>query len=213
MARRVGDWELEPAPIGSGSFAIVWKARNLRSGVLAAVKEIITDRLSPKLHESLESEIAVLRRVQHRNVVRLLDLIQVGARELHLVWGGSGCAPPRRASRACMRAWHALGSCVCEHAAACIPAQRQRNPCRWPHGLWPTARHATTATHPNTQEPGKLFLALEFCSGGDLGQYLRRYRSVSEPTARYFMRQLSEGLRELHALNVLHVSVCGLDRG
>lgn len=50
-----------------------------------------------------------------------------------------------------------------------------------------------------------MFLVLEYCGGGDLGQYLRRYRSVSEPTARYFMHQLCDGLRELYSLNVLHV--------
>lgn len=60
-----------------------------------------------------------------------------------------------------------------------------------------------------------MFLVLEFCGGGDLGQYLRRYRNVSEPTARYFMHQLCQGLRELYALNVLHVRCClpGVLRG
>lgn len=77
MARRVGSWQLDPVPIGSGSFAIVWKAWHVDTGVMAAVKEITTDRLSPKLLESLQSEIAVLRRTQHRNIVTMLDLIQV----------------------------------------------------------------------------------------------------------------------------------------
>ncbi len=55
------------------------------------------------------------------------------------------------------------------------------------------------------QSAAKMFLVLEFCAGGDLGQYVKRYGRVSENTARYFMHQLSEGLRELRQLNVLHV--------
>jgi serine/threonine-protein kinase ULK/ATG1 len=46
---------------------------------------------------------------------------------------------------------------------------------------------------------------LEFCAGGDLGHYLRRYRQVSEATARYFLQQVAEGLKELRRHNVIHV--------
>lgn len=64
--------------IGQGSFAIVWKARHTVTGALAAVKEINTDKLNRKLQESLNSEIAVLQRVKHVNIVGLLDLFKVG---------------------------------------------------------------------------------------------------------------------------------------
>ena len=56
------------------------------------------------------------------------------------------------------------------------------------------------------QENSKLYIVLEFCGGGDLGHYIKRYRQVSEAAARYFLRQLAEGLKELRRHNVIHVS-------
>ena len=78
--RVVGNWVLEQ-PIGSGSFALVWRAHHAQSGALAAVKEINTDKLNRKLQESLASEISVLEQTKHTNLVGLLDLLKV------LEWG------------------------------------------------------------------------------------------------------------------------------
>jgi serine/threonine-protein kinase ULK/ATG1 len=79
MAQRtVGQWVLEQE-IGSGSFAVVWRARHATTGDRAAVKEINTDKLNKKLYESLASEVAVLDQTQHDNIVRLLDLLKVRA--------------------------------------------------------------------------------------------------------------------------------------
>lgn len=77
MGRVIGHWILDAAPIGQGSFAIVWKARHSVTGQQAAVKEINTDKLNQKLKESLTSEINVLEKTRHRNIVGLLDLIKV----------------------------------------------------------------------------------------------------------------------------------------
>lgn len=81
--RTVGSWALE-TPIGSGSFALVWKAVHVQSGTVAAVKEINTDKLNRKLQESLASEISVLEQTKHDNIIRLLDLIKVGCAKPHL---------------------------------------------------------------------------------------------------------------------------------
>lgn len=64
------------AVIGSGSFATVYRAQHAGDGRPAAVKEILLSRLAPKLRESLEGEVAVLRKVVHPNIVRLLDTLQ-----------------------------------------------------------------------------------------------------------------------------------------
>jgi serine/threonine protein kinase len=74
--RHVGDWVLE-REIGSGSFAKVWRATHRSTQQVAAVKEINMDKLNKKLQESLRSEVTVLRHTKHRNIVCLLDLIQV----------------------------------------------------------------------------------------------------------------------------------------
>ena len=52
---------MEAAQIGSGSFAVVWKATRRVDGSTVAIKEINTEKLNGKLRESLESEIAILQ--------------------------------------------------------------------------------------------------------------------------------------------------------
>ena len=76
--RIVGDWVLDHK-IGRGSFAVVWKARHRATGQVVAIKEIATDKLNQKLKQSLECEISILKRVEHRNIVRLFDTREVRA--------------------------------------------------------------------------------------------------------------------------------------
>ncbi len=76
--RTCGDWLLE-RQIGRGSFAVVWKASHRLTRQVVAVKEIATDKLNQKLKESLECEISILKRIDHCNIVRLLDTREVSA--------------------------------------------------------------------------------------------------------------------------------------
>lgn len=79
----VGSWELVSV-LGSGSFAIVWKAYHVseRDEVnggerkVAAVKEIQKSKLTPKLRQSLEGEIHTLRHIHHPNVVKLFEVVE-----------------------------------------------------------------------------------------------------------------------------------------
>lgn len=41
-----------------------------------------------------------------------------------------------------------------------------------------------------TQTPGKIYIVLEYCEGGDLSVYIKRHGPVAQPTAKFFMRQL-----------------------
>jgi hypothetical protein len=50
-----------------------------------------------------------------------------------------------------------------------------------------------------------MYLVMEFCSGGDLAHYIRRYKRVSEATAHGLLSQLAAGLREMWAHNFVHV--------
>ena len=59
---------------GSGSFAVVWKAKHKDTGKVVAIKEISTDRLNRKLKQSLESEVSILKQIQHKNIVHLQDV-------------------------------------------------------------------------------------------------------------------------------------------
>ncbi|KAL9302020.1 putative serine/threonine-protein kinase ATG1c Group-Pl-3 family [Arabidopsis thaliana] len=81
--RVVGDY-LVGRQIGSGSFSVVWEARHRVDGTEVAIKEIAMDRLNKKLQESLMSEIFILRRINHPNIIRLIDMIKSPGK-VHLV--------------------------------------------------------------------------------------------------------------------------------
>ena len=55
------------------------------------------------------------------------------------------------------------------------------------------------------QAKGSLFLVMEFCSGGDMADYIRTHRRIPEATARDFIQQLAAGLKELWQSNFVHV--------
>ncbi|GAB4833867.1 Serine/threonine-protein kinase ATG1c [Ancistrocladus abbreviatus] len=70
--------------IGSGSFSVVWHARHRVHGTEVAIKEIGMGRLNKKLQESLMSEIFILKQINHPNIIRLHDIIEVPGK-IHLV--------------------------------------------------------------------------------------------------------------------------------
>ncbi|KAJ4790029.1 Serine/threonine-protein kinase ATG1 [Rhynchospora pubera] len=71
--RRVGEYVLGKQ-IGSGAFSVVWQGLNKKEDIVA-VKEISLERLNKKLRDSLLSEVSILRRVHHPNIIALLDSI------------------------------------------------------------------------------------------------------------------------------------------
>ena len=74
--RRVGSYTLGQQ-LGRGSFAVVWRGRHNGTGAAVAVKEINTGLLNAKLRQSLECEVSILQRVEHRNIVRLHETLEV----------------------------------------------------------------------------------------------------------------------------------------
>lgn len=129
--RCIGDWIVDPQPLGQGSFAVVWKATHRATSRPAAIKEINLTKLNSRLRQSLESEISVLSRISHQNVVQLYEVLE---------------------------------------------------------------------TH------GKMFLIMEYCSGGDLSQYFKSKGKISEKDIRYLMQDLAAGLREMWTHHLVHVS-------
>nr|GMC97587.1 serine/threonine-protein kinase ATG1c-like isoform X2 [Ipomoea batatas] len=58
---------------------------------------------------------------------------------------------------------------------------------------------------PGAQEPGKIYIVLEYCRGGDLSMYLqKRHGRIPETTAKHFMQQLASGLQVLRENNLIH---------
>ncbi|KAL3536445.1 hypothetical protein ACH5RR_004906 [Cinchona calisaya] len=62
--------------IGAGSFSTVWHGRHRVHGTEVAIKEIVTARLNTKLQDSLKSEIVILKKINHPNIIRLHDMIE-----------------------------------------------------------------------------------------------------------------------------------------
>ncbi|KAH7297998.1 hypothetical protein KP509_25G022500 [Ceratopteris richardii] len=73
--RSLEDYEIVER-IGSGAFAVVWKATHKSNGALFAVKQFFTDRLNPQLRRRIHTEIDVLSRFTHPNIVRLFDVLE-----------------------------------------------------------------------------------------------------------------------------------------
>uniref|UniRef100_A0A7N0RH35 Protein kinase domain-containing protein n=2 Tax=Kalanchoe fedtschenkoi TaxID=63787 RepID=A0A7N0RH35_KALFE len=81
--RMIGDYQVG-RKIGSGSFSVVWHAKHSVLGTEVAIKEIVTDKLSNKLQDSLKYEIFVLKKIYHPNIIYLHDIIEE-PRKIHLV--------------------------------------------------------------------------------------------------------------------------------
>lgn len=71
----IGDY-IVTAKIGSGSFAVVYKGYHKhKPDFQVAIKAINRERLNAKLQENLESEIAIMQRMNnHPNIVKLYDI-------------------------------------------------------------------------------------------------------------------------------------------
>ncbi|XP_072963228.1 serine/threonine-protein kinase ATG1a [Typha angustifolia] len=73
--RTVGDYLLGEK-IGSGSFAVVWRARHRHHGGVVAVKEIDKNKVDSKVRDGFLKEFTILRNISHPNIVRYYQAIQ-----------------------------------------------------------------------------------------------------------------------------------------
>ena len=66
---------LTSTQIGQGSFAQVFLGTRLSSQQPLAIKVVQKARLNKKIMEALESEIRILKAMEHEHIVRLEDII------------------------------------------------------------------------------------------------------------------------------------------
>ncbi|XP_030900722.2 cyclin-dependent kinase 3 isoform X3 [Melopsittacus undulatus] len=71
--------------IGEGTYGVVYKARNKRTGQLVALKKIRLDSDSEGVPSTAIREISLLKELKHPNIVRLLDVIH-SQKKLYLVF-------------------------------------------------------------------------------------------------------------------------------
>ncbi|KIS65660.1 serine/threonine protein kinase ATG1 [Mycosarcoma maydis] len=72
---RIGDFVIENE-IGKGSFAVVHKGYRLQPREPVAIKIVIRKKLTPKLLDNLEGEIAILKAIHHPNIVELKECLK-----------------------------------------------------------------------------------------------------------------------------------------
>jgi predicted Ser/Thr protein kinase len=71
LGSKLGPWLLEEL-IGRGGMGLVFKARHVEKGKLAAVK-VVNDPTRSNRSQRFEREVATVRSLRHPNIVRLLD--------------------------------------------------------------------------------------------------------------------------------------------
>lgn len=69
----IGDYVVT-SKLGSGSFAVVYKGYHKVSKVPVAIKAMSLNKLNNKLLANLETEIAIMRQIDHPNVVKLYEI-------------------------------------------------------------------------------------------------------------------------------------------
>lgn len=73
----IGDYLLR-SKLGDGAYSTVWRAEHRFRGETVALKQVHLSKLSRKLRNCLDCEISFLSSVIHPNIIRLLDVFQVG---------------------------------------------------------------------------------------------------------------------------------------
>ncbi|XP_072030391.1 cyclin-dependent kinase 2-like [Amphiura filiformis] len=71
--------------IGEGTYGVVYKARNKVTGGMVALKKIRLDTESEGVPSTAIREIALLKELNHKNIVRLLDVVH-NEKKLYLVF-------------------------------------------------------------------------------------------------------------------------------
>lgn len=58
--------------------------------------------------------------------------------------------------------------------------------------------------HEVVEQSNFVFLVMEFCNGGDLGDYLQARKTLSEDSIRHFANHIALGVRALQKLDIIH---------
>jgi serine/threonine protein kinase len=77
LPRRVGRYDLLEE-IGSGATSRVYRAREVETGAIVAVKVIHLESIAPDFQRRLRNEREIQQGVGHENIVRLIDWFESG---------------------------------------------------------------------------------------------------------------------------------------
>ncbi|KAJ1735899.1 Cyclin-dependent kinase catalytic subunit, partial [Coemansia biformis] len=71
--------------VGEGTYGVVYKARDLQTGTIVAMKKIRLESEDEGVPSTAIREISLLKELQHENIVKLLDIVYNDAK-LYLVF-------------------------------------------------------------------------------------------------------------------------------
>ena len=71
--------------VGEGTYGVVYKCKNKKSGDYVALKKIRLENEDEGIPSTAIREISILKQLKHQNIVRLVDLIH-GEKKLYLVF-------------------------------------------------------------------------------------------------------------------------------
>ncbi len=80
---KIGNYTYYPAPVGQGSFSLVYKAQHMVTGNIVAIKKINFTQNITKDH--IESEIKIMKKLKHKNIVQLFEAIYDEYNNVYLV--------------------------------------------------------------------------------------------------------------------------------
>lgn len=69
-------YDIDPVPMGTGAFGEVRKAKHHTSGEWRAIKVITKDLQSPEEKERLLNEVAIMRKLDHPNIIKVMEYFQ-----------------------------------------------------------------------------------------------------------------------------------------
>jgi len=78
--KKIGNYQLGEL-IGKGAIGWVYRGMNIETGMIVAIKQVSLQNIKEEQLQSIQSEINLLKRLKHENIVKYIDYIQ---NETHL---------------------------------------------------------------------------------------------------------------------------------
>lgn len=177
MIRLRDRYEFNPShAIGKGSSSRVYEGKDLITGTSVAIKQIDLDSLSENFRRRIETEVSILLKLSHPNIVKVYDVVLSNSDDR------LGVISPENPK---------------DH--------REQHPPSPQSPPSPRSNCNTVVTNLLLLPPGNsVYIVMEYCDGGDFEKLITSHKRLREGQARQYFYQLMKGLYYLREQNILH---------
>ncbi len=172
--RSIGDYVIGPV-LGIGTYGEVRTGAHCKTNAKVALKVVDLNRFRAEVANFMMKEIMILKKLNHPNCIKIVEVIY------DVPFRGTFCK-----------------ECACTnldiHVSSSAPGVGDR--CK-------NCQHSASG-HTQQEERKVLLIVQELAAGGEVFGLLMHGGALPEPVARYYFRQLLEGLRHCHANGVIH---------